>query len=118
MEIKDSMNVNGKGLFATKAYAKNELVYVLSGEIFDHPTRESIHIGNNKHIYDLHGMYINHSFDPTIYIDGLNVVAKRDLKKGDELMFNYNESEINMACPFSIGDVEVKGNSVKVESFP
>jgi len=59
MEVKDSMNVNGKGLFATKAYAKNELVYVLSGEIFDHPTRESIHIGNNKHIYDLHGMYIN-----------------------------------------------------------
>lgn len=109
MEIKDSTNVNGKGLFATEHYAKGEIVFVLSGKIFDHPTRESIHIGNNKHIYDLQGIYINHSFEPTIYINGLNVIAKHDIKKGDELMFDYNESEINMACPFTVDGKEVKG---------
>lgn len=116
MEIRDSSNVNGKGLFATEDYTEDEVVFVLAGEIFDHPTRESIHIGNNKHIYDHLGIYINHSFEPTIYIEGLNVVAKRDIKKGDELMFNYNESEINMASPFLVGDVEVKGNSVEVKT--
>lgn len=111
MEIKNSTHVDGKGLFVNEKYSKGDIVFVLSGRIFNQPTRESIHIGNNKHIYDEYGIFINHSFTPNIRIEGLNVVALCDIEKDTEIMFNYNETEIDMACPFSIDNVEVKGRS-------
>jgi SET domain-containing protein len=99
----------GKGLFATKNYIKDEIIYKLTGEIFDHPTRESIHIGNNKHIYDEYGIFINHSFTPNIRVDNLFLIAIKDIHRDDELTFNYNETEINMANPFKVNDILVSG---------
>jgi len=109
MEIKDSVNINGLGLFSTTKYKKDDIIFVLTGEIVNVPCRESIHIGNNKHIIDEFGIYINHSFNPSVYIDGTNVVACHDINCGEELTFNYNESEINMAAPFFVGDLLVGG---------
>ena len=65
MEITNSVKNEGKGIILRKTIKKGEIVFILTGEIFDKPTRESIHIGNNKHIYDNHGIFINHSFEPT-----------------------------------------------------
>jgi len=109
MEIKESVNINGLGLFSTSKYKKGDVIFVLVGEIFDVPCRESIHIGNNKHIIDKFGIYINHSFNPSVYIDGTNVVACHDINCGEEIVFNYNESEINMAAPFIIDGKTVSG---------
>jgi hypothetical protein len=110
MEIKNS-KINGeKGLFSTKNFKKDQVVYVLSGEIFDNPTRESIHIGNNKHIHDKFGMYINHSFTPNIRVNGNELVALCDIFVNDELVFNYNDTEINMANPFYVNNILVSGN--------
>ena len=53
---------------------------------------------------------MNHSFDPSCKIDGKNVVAVKNILIGDELCFNYNESETHMACPFEVNGVEVKGS--------
>jgi len=60
MEIRNSKISGEKSLFATKNYNKGEIVHILSGDIYDKPKRESIHIGNNKHIYNKFGIYINH----------------------------------------------------------
>ena len=114
MEIKQSKNVNGKGVFATQKYLKNSVIYVLTGEITSYPTRESIHIGNNKHIYDEYGIFMNHSFTPNVYINNTNVIALKDIEVGDEIVFNYNDTEINMASPFYIGDLLVNGNKLKL----
>ena len=103
MEIGRSTNAEGKGLLLTKSVKSGETVFVLSGEIFDSPTRESIHIGDNKHIYDEFGIFINHSFKPTVKISHKDVVALVDMNPGDEITFNYNDSEINMANPFQDG---------------
>ncbi len=111
MEVADSKLVNGKGLILKKSVKKGEIVFVLSGRIFNHPTRESIHIGNNKHIYDEYGIFINHSFEPTVRIESINVIALKDLHDGDEITFNYNETEINMANTFYVDDVLVSGKS-------
>ena len=111
MEIADSKLVDGKGLILRKSVKKGEIVFVLSGRIFDHPTRESIHIGNNKHIYDEYGIFINHSFDPSVRIESVNVVALTDLDDGDEITFNYNDTEINMANTFQVGDILVCGQT-------
>jgi hypothetical protein len=60
MEIGRSTNAEGKGIILTKSVKTGETVFVLSGEIFDLPTRESIHIGDNKHVYDELGIFILH----------------------------------------------------------
>ena len=109
MEIREGKT--GKGLFAIKNYSKGEIVHTLTGEIFDHPTRESIHVGNNKHIYDEYGIFINHSFTPNIFIDGYLMVALHDIQANDELTFNYNDTEVNMANPFTVNNILVKGKN-------
>jgi hypothetical protein len=109
MEIRYSKLTGEKGLFSTKKYKKGELLYILSGDIFDKPTRETIHIGGNKHIYDKYGIYINHSFNPNICIRGSELIALCDIEIDDELFFNYNDTEINMANPFYVNDILVCG---------
>ena len=109
MEIKDSQYVDGKGVHATKEYKKNRIIYLLSGKIYNYPTRETIHIGNNIHIYDKYGIFINHSFEPNIRIENNAIISNCDIKYGDELMFNYNDSEINMAAPFYVNNELVIG---------
>ena len=112
MEIRFNKKINGKGLYATKKYFKDTVVFILSGEIYDHPTRETIHIGNSQHIYDEYGIFMNHSFEPTTHIDGRRVIALTDIQENDEITFDYNASEINMASPFVVDDVLVCGQKV------
>jgi hypothetical protein len=109
MEVRDSTVTGEKGLFTTKKYAKGDVVYILSGDVYDKPTRETIHIGDNKHIYDRYGIYINHSFSPNIRVNGYELVALQDIDINNEVFFNYNETEINMASPFYVGDILVSG---------
>lgn len=113
MEIKTSTITTGKGLFATKKYKSGEIVYKLTGNIQNFPTRETIHIGNNKHIYDEYGMFINHSFNPNIFIDDCKMIACVDININDELTFNYNDNEINMANPFYANNILVCGKTKK-----
>ena len=110
MEIRNSKLSGENGLFSTKKYKKGEIVYVLSGDIYDKPTRETIHIGNNKHIYDKYGIYINHSFNPNICVKGYELIALCDINIDDEIFFNYNDTEINMANPFYDNNILVCGN--------
>ena len=108
MEIKCS-ELNGYGLYSTKSYSKTEIIYILNGDIHSEPTKYTIRVGNNVHILDVCGRYMNHSFTPTTYIDGCKVVAFVDINAGDELTFDYNKTEINMAVPFIVNDVVVGG---------
>jgi hypothetical protein len=112
MEVKLNTKLNEEGLYATTSYKRNKIVFTLSGEEFDKPTRETIHVGNNKHVYDKRGIYMNHNSNPTTFIDGYDVVALVDIESGMELTFDYNESEINMACPFVADGIMVKGKSL------
>lgn len=108
-EVKFNQKINGYGLYACEMFIKDQIVFTLSGKIFDKPTRESIHVGNNIHVHDDNGMYMNHSFNPTTYINGFNVIAYCDIQPGDEITFNYNASEIDMACPFECDGKMVNG---------
>lgn len=110
MEVKQSTKINGLGLFATQQYKKGDIIFVLKGDETSYPTRESIYVGNNTHILDEMGQFINHSFEPTTQIVGYNVVALVDLNNGDEITFNYNDSEVTMAAPFTVDGQQVCGN--------
>jgi hypothetical protein len=114
METKISQ-IGELGLFSTKDIKCGEVVYTLSGTVLDHPERESIHVGNNVHIVDPNGSFMNHSFTPSTKICGYNVVAVVDIRGGDELTFNYNESELLMSCPFEVDGVMVTGSSDNIK---
>tara|TARA_A100001015_G_C15039108_1_gene738356 strand:- start:1347 stop:1691 length:345 start_codon:yes stop_codon:yes gene_type:complete len=107
--IKDSGTNIGNTLCIKAHVPKNMVIFKLKGPIYNQPTRESIHIGDNKHIKDVAGQYMNHSFSPTTRIFGKNVIALKHIMPGDELTFNYNESEINMAYPFICRGQIVRG---------
>jgi SET domain-containing protein len=110
MEVKNSKQIDGLGLFATKQYNKGTTIFVLKGQETNYPTRESIYVGNDTHILDQMGQYINHSFEPTTQIQGYNVVALIDINENDEITFNYNENELTMAAPFTVNGQQVCGN--------
>ena len=97
-----------QGIRLFKIVPKDDIVFVLTGPVKDTPCKYSIEIGENR-ILDDDGVFMNHSFDPSCKIDGKNVVAVKNILIGDELCFNYNESETHMACPFEVNGVEVKG---------
>jgi len=103
-------NQIGFGLYTTTAFSKDDIVLELTGPIADKPSRESIHIGNNRHICDDLGMYVNHSFDPTTRVESTSLIALRYLEPLTEVTFNYNESELTMAAPFYVGDRLVGGS--------
>lgn len=111
MEIKNIGNSSEKGLFSTKKYTKGERVHTLIGEIYDKPTRETIRIGYGRHIYDNYGIFINHSFNPNIYIYVNRIFALHDINIDDELVFNYNENEGTLLNPFYVNGIIVCGNS-------
>lgn len=97
------------GVYAKQDYKLGDVIKRLSGELLLKPTRESIHIGNNMHIIDDYGKYINHSFEPNVKILLNDVIAIRDIMKYEEITFNYNDSEINMAEPFVVDGIKVCG---------
>ena len=113
MEVKHSKTIDGLGLIATKQYKKGTTIFVLKGEETNYPTRESIYVGNNTHVLDQMGQYINHSFEPTAEIQGYNVVALININENDEITFNYNNNELTMACPFTVNGQSVSGKMCK-----
>lgn len=88
------------GVYAKQTYKSGEIVRIMSGKLLNMPTRQSIHIGNNMHLEDKIGQYINHSFDPNVKVEGNKLIAINDINIYDELTFNYNDTEIEMAYPF------------------
>jgi len=101
-----------KGLYATRTYAIGDVILKLQGKLVLQPTKESIHIGNEMHVIDKYGQYINHSFEPNTQIELNNIIAIKEIKQYDEITFNYNESEINMANPFEVDGYEVCGKKI------
>lgn len=110
--IKFCNRVNGEGLFSNGTYKKNDIIYTLTGPIKNTPDKYTIEIGVNKHITDLYGIYMNHSFTPSVSINKNNVVALQDINPGDEISFNYNENETKMACPFETPNGLVSGKQI------
>lgn len=100
MEIKYCERVGEQALFSLEKHLTGEIVFQLDGEIKNTPTKYTIEISKTEHIIDKWGIYMNHSFDPSTKIIGRNVVARYDINIGDEINFNYNASETNMATPF------------------
>ena len=111
--VKFCKRVNGEGLFTNSFIKKYNIVRLLEGPIKDVPDKYSIEIGTNRHITDKLGIYMNHSFQPSVFINGVEVVALKDIDIGEEICFNYNKNETSMACPFETPNGIVNGYDSK-----
>jgi len=95
MEIRNIKNSNNIGVFATKKYNKDDLIYTLTGKIHDKQIEGTICVGNNMYICDKeYGMYINHSIDPNITIHNKEIFALHDININDELVFNFDNEKL------------------------
>jgi hypothetical protein len=114
MEIKSNNDFNG--LYATKKYIQYINIYKLVGEVVNKPTRTSIEIDDNQHIEDKYGIYMNHSFNPNCKIQDGHIFSIKNINIGDELTFNYNDNETDMAYPFidNITQQKVTGISTQI----
>ena len=90
-------------LVTKRAYKKGEVICIMPSEnITDKPNRFTVQIGRDKHTHVGKLAALNHSCDPNVILDteNMEMVAARDIEKGEELYFFYPATEWQMDAPF------------------
>lgn len=104
--------IEGYGIFARKNIKKGEIVFIMKGRMykFDSMTKKEAMarpdiVGIKKNIWidpSLLNVFINHSCDPNTGVKGtVTYVALREIKKDEEITFDYSiseDSEWEMQC--------------------
>ena len=111
MYISDKIEVRqtqkGKAVIAADDIAPNEVLFEFEKKFLDHPTRLSMQIDGQVHQISDNPLalenLLNHSCDPNGFInfDDLTFRASCQIKKGEELAFNYLTSEWDLANKFT-----------------
>jgi hypothetical protein len=90
-------------LVTKQAYKKGEVICSMPSEnVVDKPTRFTVQIAKEKHTHVGKLAALNHSCDPNVVLDteGMLMIARRDIQKGEELSFFYPSTEWEMQAPF------------------
>ncbi len=90
-------------LITKQAYKKGEVICAIPSEnIMDKPNRFTVQIARNKHTHVGKLAALNHSCMPNVILDteNMQMVACRDIEKGEELSFFYPSTEWEMNAPF------------------
>jgi len=110
MNATDSMNALSirtenkfRTLITKRAYSKGDVISSIPSEnIVSKANRFTVQIGRNEHTDVGKLAALNHSCDPNVILDTekLEMVACRDIAKGEELSFFYPSTEWEMDAPF------------------
>ena len=103
----------GVGVFATRDIAQGERILHIDGTIQPSPTRYSIQVSAGEHI-ECHDAlpteemrtrypwrFLNHCCEPNASIAGRALVARRVIRGGEQVTFDYTTTEAQMAEPFA-----------------
>lgn len=95
-----------KSLHATVPHKSGDIIAAFeASEILAAPNKYTVQINDNTHIILQPEIlqYINHSCSPNIFFDTtrFELIALRDIAKGDELTFFYPSTEWMMESPFT-----------------
>lgn len=107
-------NNNYYSLYSNKDIKKGDVIMAIKDIIYQTiPTKYSVQIDTNKHIEVPKGIeayksetyfwkYLNHNCEPNCFfnVDSMVLIALRDIKKDEELNFDYNTTEYDMSSPF------------------
>ncbi|MFN9785894.1 MAG: SET domain-containing protein-lysine N-methyltransferase [Planctomycetia bacterium] len=100
-------------VLAMQAFKAGQVVDTLRGMIKKRPTRYTLQVGWNQHldvakdatherIMSEHPwQFLNHSCEPSVRVQGRDLVAIRAIKAFEELSFDYETTEWDMASPFT-----------------
>ena len=107
----ETLNDGFRTLVSTVYVMRGTEVLTLDGPVLPRPTRTSIQIGDEGHIEDKHGAFVNHSCNPTCKVEkGADgkwcLIAARDMIPGEWITFDYNQSETEMNTPFRCGSCD------------
>lgn len=108
--------IGGLGLFAVEAFTAYELVAVCGGIVMRTEELETVSVAfphfQTQAVQVADGFYLtstsltaiddaerfNHSCDPNVGVKGQTIVlARRDIQKGEELVFDYDTTDIGSA---------------------
>jgi len=92
-----------KTLTTKREYAQGAVISPIPSEnITDRPTRYTVQIGRDRHTHVGKLAALNHSCDPNVILDTerMQMIARRDIAKGEELFFFYPSTEWEMQAPF------------------
>jgi hypothetical protein len=98
----------GNSIIANENFEARDVIFPFIGELvpLDEATDKSLQITDDFCIESTAGFdnNLNHSCNPNCYIDFTNrnqpvLVALRDIKKGEELSFNYNATDYDLYDP-------------------
>jgi uncharacterized membrane protein YeiB len=94
-------------LYATRSFARGDVVFPLRGRPIARPTRFSIQVGQDLHLDPISDVespwgFLNHGCEPNVAIDAERgvIVARRGIAAGDQLRFDYSTTEWELAEPF------------------
>ena len=105
------VKINGmEGVITTIDVKSDNIVYEFRGRQIPDPTRTSVRICR-KHIEDDIIAYVNHSCTPSVRVDDMSyndwnmfgtysLISTGDIAAGEELTFDYNSTEDEVAYPF------------------
>ena len=106
-------------LISKRDFLEGEEVCKVIGKEITQPNRFSVQVGQNLHInVKAPVKYINHDCTGNIELQGRKFVAIKPIFKGDEIAFNYNSSEDELAEPFTCNKCGklIKGRKFSEES--
>lgn len=105
-----------KGLYARKNIIAGSVIFPLKGRISKRATKYTVQLSSDKHIdfplirkpndhLDYAWQYVNHNCEPNGYVNAeeFTFCAMRNIRKGEEITFNYLTTEYELATPFQCG---------------
>ena len=104
-----------RGVVAVETIEEGEVILAVNGRLTDVPSRYSIQVGEHEHIDlprnadpvrgpgEYPWQFLNHSCEANAMLVGREFVAIRKIRTAEEVTFNYNASEYDMASPFECG---------------
>ena len=118
VEVKEKNGI--KSLISKRYFLKGEQIFFVEGEEIKIPNRYSVQVSDSIHVNVKEPvMYINHKCDGNIQLIERAFYALKQIQVGEEITFNYNNTERVLAEEFKCfrcGQL-VKGNKSKTE-FP
>ena len=112
-DIEINRRMDFKGLFAKEDIKAGSVIFHLKGSISRRPNKYSIQLDRDKHVdfppvrkpnddLDYAWQFLNHSCEPNGYMNiaEYSFCALRDIRKGEEITFNYLTTEYELARPF------------------
>ncbi len=101
-----------RGVVAARALAAGEIIVEISGREVSTPSRYTLQVSETVHVMppETNGTghvqatevwkYINHHCAPNAFVRDRAMFALRDIAPGEEINFNYNSTELDIASPF------------------